>query len=199
MTEQEEFEFRLRLEQEQKSAKPQRTEAQKIAQQAPGWLQGLASVAQGPTLGFADEIAGFLGAANRGFQTLGAYSQTRDVFREMADIQQRENPIRTSIYRAVASAPTMLLGGGGAAPTMTAQAIRAGTVGGATGAAQGLGASTASDPLQMLMDTLMGGSIGAAGGAAAGGAAPPAGRAGAVHRTATAEFHARLAAVDPAG
>ena len=115
----------------------------------PGALQGLASVMQGPTFGFADEIGGAVSGAlsavrGDGFQS--GYRDTRDMLRGAADAQQEENPWMTAITRGAASAPLMLFGGGGAAVqpvSMMAQAGRAGVIGAGSGALQGVGGSTA--------------------------------------------------------
>jgi hypothetical protein len=158
-------------------AKAGKTEARQTAQQAPGWLQGLASVAQGPTFGFADEIGGLVGgakAALTGGEFGKGYTGTRDVMREMAALQSAENPWTTGITRAMASAPTMLLGGGGQATTMLGQAGQAAKVGGISGAVSGAGQSTADSALGVLGDIAAGGALGAA----SGGAAVPLMRAG---------------------
>lgn len=132
----------------------------------PGGLQGLASVMQGPTFGFADEIGGVVGgalSAIRGDGYSSGYRDTRDMLRGAADSQQEQNPWVTGITRAMASAPLMLLGGGGAGAqpvTMAAQAGRAGVIGAGTGALQGAGGSTADTLGGLAMDTATSGALG---------------------------------------
>jgi hypothetical protein len=138
-------------------------------------LQGLASVAQGPTFGFADEIGGVLGGFVKtltgGKPFAENYRESRDVLRGAADAQQEQNPWTTNITRGMASAPTVLFGGGGAAVpvSIAAQSGRAAGVGAATGALSGLGSSTAEGVGGMAADT----ALGAATGGALSGAAVP--------------------------
>lgn len=132
----------------------------------PGGLQGLASVMQGPTFGFADEIGGVVGGAvsaikGNGYQS--GYRDARDMLRGAADSQEEQNPWMTGITRAMASAPLMLLGGGSAAAqpvTMAAQAGRAGAIGAGTGALQGAGGSTSDTLGGLALDTAAGGALG---------------------------------------
>jgi hypothetical protein len=144
-----------------------------------GW-QGLASVMQGPTFGFADEIGGAVGGAYKTLTqpyltlsdlalgkkkaTFGVnYRETRDMLRGAADAQEEQNPWTTGITRSMASAPMMLFGGGAGAArpvTMAAQAGRAGVIGAGTGALQGAGGSTADTLGGLALDTAAGGAFG---------------------------------------
>lgn len=149
----------------------------------PGALQGLASVMQGPTFGFADEIGGAVGGGLSALSGKGygaGYRDTRDMLRGAADAQQEQNPITTAVTRFMGSAPTMLLGGGGAvaAPvSMTAQAGRAGAIGAGTGGLGGLGSSTSEDIGGMAADTALGAT---AGGVLSGASVPVARMGGAI-------------------
>lgn len=154
--------------------------AYKKGRSLPGALQGLASVMQGPTFGFADEIGGAVGGAyktltqpNLGLsdlvlgnkrKTFGEnYRETRDMLRGAADAQQAENPWLTGITRGMASAPLMLIGGGApaAAPiSMASQAGRAGAIGAGTGALQGAGGSTSETLGGLALDAGVGGALG---------------------------------------
>ncbi len=71
-------------------------------------LQGLASVAQGPTFGFADEIGGAVGGVASMLKGDGfgaGYRDTRDMLRGAADKQAEENPVTTALTRGAASLP----------------------------------------------------------------------------------------------
>ena len=71
-------------------------------------IQGLSSVVQGPTFGFADELAGIGGgalAAMTGGKFSEGYKQYRDFMRGAADKQQQDNPVTTALTRGAASLP----------------------------------------------------------------------------------------------
>lgn len=129
-------------------------------------LRGLYSVLQGPTFGFADEIAGVIGG---GIKSLSGgkfgdnYRDTRDYWRGAAKQAEQDNPILTQATRLMAGAPTMFLPGMQGAPVagMARNMMQAGKVGGATGGLSGLGASES--------DTLGGAALDTLGGAALGG------------------------------
>lgn len=104
-------------------------------------LQGLASVAQGPTFGFADEIGGAVGGVASMLKGNGygsGYRDTRDMLRGAADQQQEENPWTTGITRGMAALP--------AAFRLPAAAGRA-----AVGAVPGLAARYAASPMGSAM------------------------------------------------
>lgn len=136
-------------------------------------LRGLASVMQGPTFGFADEIGGVLGAAvdyvRSGKPLTEGYRENRDFIRGASDQVEKETPIFSAITRGMASAPLALVSPGanlfkgtGAMANMG----RAGVAGGTTGLITGLGDSTADTIGGMVADTALGGAKGAAFGVA---------------------------------
>lgn len=147
--------------------KPKKSAAYERGRNLPGALQGLASVAQGPTFGFADELGGVLGGAlsalrGRGYQP--GYESARDMMRGAADQQAAENPMTTMITRGMASAPTFLLnpfGGAFSGSTMASRAGNAAATGGAFGAVSGAGSSTAEDASGVLLDAGKGAALGA--------------------------------------
>jgi hypothetical protein len=143
---------------------------------APGWKQGLASVVNGPLMGFGDEVLGGLGAmidkAKNPSSDLSAnYKANRDTVRGMQDAQAEENPWTTGITQAMAAAPMLVLNplgklasgavgalpqalrATGAAPAVTGMlpnAVRAAGTGLGYGAVQGAGDSRA-DTLNGVM------------------------------------------------
>lgn len=148
--------------------------------EAPGALQGLASVINGPLMGFGDEIIG--GGQALVDKLLGApgtlaenYQQRRDYIRGMQDAQRQENPITSSVTQMAASAPLMMLNPGGAATAaarttgLVGNTLRAGATGAAFGAVNGAGNSKADTVGGVAADT----AIGAATGGVLGGAAVP--------------------------
>jgi len=144
--------------------------------------QGFMSVMQGPTLGFADEIAGAVAAPFKslvnGKPLAENYRDTRDFWRGAADQQAEERPVFSAATRIAASAPLALasrLWGAAqiAAPvTMGGRAAHAAKAGAASGAVSGLGESTAEDSQGMASDA----GLGSLTGAALGGASVPASR-----------------------
>lgn len=184
MTEQEEFEFRARLEREalaapKKEAPPEGSDF-KQGRDAPGALRGLVSGLQGPTFGFADELLGGLGAIGK---TLVNGQSFGDNYREMRDYyrgasKQAEQDAKdvlgdiggsafTMATRGAAAAPTALVGRAAPAVGLVSNALRAGKVGAVTGGLQGLGDSTAEDLSGMATDATKGAAIGGALGALA--------------------------------
>jgi hypothetical protein len=156
--------------------------------EAPGAVQGLISVMQGPTFGFGDEIAGAIGGAYKTMTqpSLGLsdlvlgkkqptfsdnYKSVRDYFRGAADSQAEENPITTMLTRGMASAPLMGVGIKGAQGAgLVKNALAAGANGAITGGVSGVGNSTS----DTVAGNALSGLVGAAGGAALGTAAVPA-------------------------
>lgn len=143
---------------------------------APGWQQGLASVANGPLMGFADEVGGVVGGLVDKLQGKPGtfseqYTANRDHLRGMQQRQQEENPWTTGLTQAAASGPTMVL-----APLralgMAANAIkttgvigntaRAATTGATFGAVGGAGHSTADTAGGVAADAGKGAAFGAA-------------------------------------
>lgn len=156
---------------------------------APGWQRGLASVANGPLMGFADEIGGAIGGAydtlNQRPLTLSDlvldkrrstfadnYRANRDALRGMQDVEKETNPWTTGLTQTAASLPLGLvkLGVGGAnavrqsaAPVMGAleKLLRSSGLGGLYGAVGGLGNSQADTLGGLATDTALGAATGA--------------------------------------
>jgi hypothetical protein len=153
----------------------------------PGWLQGLASVANGPLFGFADEIGGALGGAiDYGKQALrptslsdlvtgrkdqsfsDLYRANRDTLRGMQDAQKAENPWTTHITQAAASLPIGLVGALGKArtaaeiaPTLGSTLLKGSATGAGYGGLSAAGASTADTPMGLAGDVAAGAALGA--------------------------------------
>ena len=144
-------------------------------------VAGAVNALQGPTFGFLDELAG-AGAAAFGApfsdQSMGErYKSARDYVRGMTEQFGKEYPITGAITRGMTAAPTALIPIGAATQAATmmtpaariAQALKGGAV---TGAAGGLGESTAQDVSGMARDVAqgaaLGGGLGAAGQATGG-------------------------------
>jgi hypothetical protein len=145
---------------------------------ATGLKRGLASVANGPLMGFADEIGGAIGGAydsltknnDRSFSE--NYQANRDTLRGMQDVERETNPWTTGITQTAASLPLGLvrLGMGGAnavrqsvAPVMgTAEKLlRTSGIGAGYGAVGGLGNSESDTAAGMAMDAGVGAATGA--------------------------------------
>lgn len=131
---------------------------------APGALQGLINVAQGPTFGFADEIIGAGGAALgalRGQPVGESYREARDFARGATDMLNKQNPIFSAVTQGAASLP---VGGmfAKAKPAATAlgSAMTAAGSGALTGGLYGLGASKADNIEDMAIDTAGGAALG---------------------------------------
>ena len=144
-------------------------------------VAAIASAMQGPTFGFLDELAG-AGAAAFGApfsdKSMGErYKSARDYVRGMTEQFGKEYPITGAITRGMTAAPTAMIPLGAATQAATmmtpaariAQALKGGAI---TGAAGGLGESTAKDVSGMAGDTALGATMGGvlgAGGQATGG------------------------------
>lgn len=167
--------------------------------QAPGWQRGLASVANGPLMGFADEIGGAIGGLYdtmmqprvsqadlmKGIRPKGIddfYLANRDTLRGMQDVERENNPWTTGLTQTAASLPLGLLkfGLGGAnvvrqsaAPVMGTleKLLRTSGIGAAYGAVGGAGNSQADSVGGLLTDTALGGATGAVLAPVVGGAA----------------------------
>ena len=144
---------------------------------APGAVQGLVSVLQGPTLGFSDEILGGIGGAydtlTKGGDYLPNYRANRDYLRGAAEFEQKQNPWTTGITQTMASAPLSVLRLFGAAPqvantmaapsvNMLGQGMTAAGTGALFGTVGGAGASTADTLSGVGLDALKGGALSAA-------------------------------------
>jgi len=67
---------------------------------------------QGPTLGFADELAGIVGGGSallRGQSPLEGYTQARDIYRSGVESYKEEQPIGGAVAQGVASLPLGML------------------------------------------------------------------------------------------
>ena len=144
---------------------------------APGAVQGLISVLQGPTLGFSDEILGGIGGAydtlTKGGDYLPNYRANRDYLRGAAEFEQKQNPWTTGITQTMASAPLSVLRLFGAAPqvantmaapsvNMLGQGMTAAGTGALFGTVGGAGASTSDTLSGVGLDALKGGALSAA-------------------------------------
>ncbi|WP_342620844.1 hypothetical protein [Rhodoferax sp. GW822-FHT02A01] len=165
--------------------------------QLPGAVRGLASVLNGPFMGFYDEALGGLGAGiqaitdatgltHSGKSFSENYRLVRDGLRGAQDQQQQENPVTTAVTQTMASAPLLasdslanagskvlpylpkFLQGSG----VVASTAKGAATGGAFGAVSGAGNSTAEDTSGVLADA----GQGAVGGALYGGASIPVAR-----------------------
>lgn len=153
--------------------------AYESGRRAPGMLQGLASVINGPLMGFGDEV---LGAGQAAMDKLtGApgtfgerYAERRDYLRGMQDKQSQENPWTTGLTQAAASAPMALLsplralGIGSSAiqkTGMIGNTLRAAGSGAMYGAVGGAGNSRADNIEGIATDAVTGALTGAAIGA----------------------------------
>jgi hypothetical protein len=117
---------------------------------------------QGPTFGFADEIAGgVVGGAKtlfNGKPYQQNYEAVRDAYRGAVDRQLKEEPLGTATEQFIASLP---VGGPlarvfGPARTLTSQIVSGTGVGAVSGAANALGSSTAPDVGGKVDDSLLG-------------------------------------------
>lgn len=119
-----------------------------------GALRGLASVVNGPTFGFGDEILGAAGGlydkVTKGGDLAQLYKNNRDYVRGVQDREKDENPWTAGITQAMASAPVAVampfLGAAGKAQApmgVIAQSVRTALSGAANGAISGAGNSTA--------------------------------------------------------
>lgn len=168
------------------SMKPPEPAAVAEGRQLPGAVRGLASVMQGPTFGFGDEIAGLVGGAYKTLTQDGPklsdlitgkkpatfsenYARVRDLARGAAKQESEDSPIFSTITQLMASAPTLLLNPFAKAIAPTSTMGRTGVAaaqGGLFGGISGAGNSTAETPLGVALDAAKGGAGSAAFGAA---------------------------------
>jgi hypothetical protein len=149
---------------------------------APGALRGLLSVANGPTMGFGDEIMGGVGGLYdtvvKGGNLSDNYKANRDYVRGAQDVEAQTNPIVTALTQTAASAPLLVYNGVGAlgakiAPRIAESSnlfmrmLKAGSTGAAYGTVQGAGNSTAEDAGGVLKDAAVSGVASGALGSAA--------------------------------
>lgn len=165
---------RLRLQEQQPEAPPGESGAMREGRELPGAVRGLASVMQGPTFGFADELAGAVGgglSALRGGEFRTGYERVRDLARGAAKQESEDRPILSTATRLAASAPTMLFNPLSSLMAPTSVVGRTGLAaaqGGIFGGLSGAGESTATDALGVAGDAAKGGALSAVlGGAAA--------------------------------
>ena len=155
------------------AGKPGPSKDYEAGRQAPGALQGLLSVMNGPLMGFGDEVAGVIGAGidgvRKGANFADAYRENRDFARGAQDNQKEVNPWTTGLTQVAASLPLGALKLGGAAVgaaakpvNMLGQMLNAGKTGAIYGAAAGAGNSTADTVGGLVKDTAIGGVTGAA-------------------------------------
>lgn len=161
-------------ERQQIPAKPPVDKNRQRGVELPSGLQGGMAALQGPTFGFADEIAGAVSAGGQlltGDTNVGRnYAATRDMYRGAVDDAQQRNPILTATTQVAASAPLLLLtrgagvGAGAGAPvaapiarmTMGRAAATAGQSGAIYGGASGLGNSESGTVAGNMIDTGIG-------------------------------------------
>lgn len=100
------------------------------------------TAAQGPTLGFADEIAGALQAPfiRQQGESLGdAYGRGRDVYRSGVESYQQEQPIGSAVAQGAASLPLGMLNLGRSIAPQAGPVLRSIGAGGLFGAVAGAG------------------------------------------------------------
>jgi hypothetical protein len=100
------------------------------------------TAAQGPTLGFADELAGFIQApfiAKPGESMSDAYARGRDVYRSGVQSYQQEQPIGSAVAQGAASLPLGMLNLGRQILPQVGPVMRSIGAGGLFGAAAGAG------------------------------------------------------------
>jgi len=100
------------------------------------------TAAQGPTLGFADELAGIFQApfiATKGESLSDAYTRGRDVYRSGVESYQQEQPIGSAVAQGVASLPLGMLNLGRQILPQVGPVMRSVGAGGLFGAAAGAG------------------------------------------------------------
>lgn len=110
---------------------------------------------QGPTLGFADEIAGALQApfTRQPGESLGdAYTRGRDVYRSGVESYQQEQPIGAAVAQGAASLPLGMLNIGRSIAPQAGPVLRSIGAGGLFGAVAGAGeANTPEDIAQQAL------------------------------------------------
>jgi hypothetical protein len=100
------------------------------------------TAAQGPTLGFADELAGLIQApfiATQGESLGDAYTRGRDVYRSGVQSYQQEQPIGAAVAQGAASLPLGMLNIGRSIAPQAGPVLRSIGAGGLFGAAAGAG------------------------------------------------------------
>lgn len=100
------------------------------------------TAAQGPTLGFADELAGLIQApfiATQGESLGDAYTRGRDVYRAGVKSYQQEQPIGSAVAQGVASLPLGMLNLGRNIAPQAGPVLRSIGAGGLFGAVAGAG------------------------------------------------------------
>jgi hypothetical protein len=100
------------------------------------------TAAQGPTLGFADELAGLIQApfiATQGESLGDAYARGRDVYRAGVQSYQQEQPIGSAVAQGVASLPLGALNLGRSIAPQVGPVMRSVGAGGLFGAVAGAG------------------------------------------------------------
>jgi hypothetical protein len=100
------------------------------------------TAAQGPTLGFADELAGIFQAPfiRQQGESLGdAYTRGRDVYRSGVESYQQEMPIGSAVAQGVASLPLGMLNIGRSVAPQAGPVLRSIGAGGLFGAVAGAG------------------------------------------------------------
>jgi len=100
------------------------------------------TAAQGPTLGFADELAGLIQApfiATKGESLGDAYTRGRDVYRAGVQSYQQEQPIGSAVAQGVASLPLGMLNLGRNIAPQAGPVLRSIGAGGLFGAVAGAG------------------------------------------------------------
>jgi len=100
------------------------------------------TAAQGPTLGFADELAGLLQApfiAKPGEPIADAYSRGRDIYRSGVESYKQEQPIGSAVAQGVASLPLGMVNVGRAVLPQVGPVLRSVGAGGLFGAVSGAG------------------------------------------------------------
>lgn len=151
-------------------------------------VRGLVSVAQGPSLGFSDEIIGAVGGAYNTLTGDGSFSENyrsaRDYARGVQDQYREDFPIGAATTQLMASAPTLLLNPlgkvgqkalGAVAPKVSAwlnptnevagmlqNTTRAAAAGAGYGAVTGAGESKAEDLAGVAIDSAKAAGYGAA-------------------------------------
>ena len=102
------------------------------------------TAAQGPTLGFADELAGLIQApfiATKGESLGDAYTRGRDVYRAGVESYQQEQPIGSAVAQGAASLPLGMLNLGRSIAPNVGPVMRSVGAGGLFGAISGAGAA----------------------------------------------------------
>ncbi len=100
------------------------------------------TAAQGPTLGFADELAGLLQApfiAKPGEPMADAYTRGRDIYRSGVESYKQEQPIGSAVAQGVASLPLGMVNVGRAVLPQVGPVLRSVGAGGLFGAVSGAG------------------------------------------------------------